>query len=187
MIRIDKHNQNFQELKWVISARSKTGIKPVMQNMFVDEQNFVCTDSMRLHIFESEANFKEAFNFENGLYEIVSEKRGEITFNKLPEDFGQFPNYKQVIPKETEEFTAVSKSYGNNSRAISTIYRDFFGKYPEINLCFNVNFLNDILNIGYPFSVNCAKPYGSFLMTPMVFKAENYLAAVIMPMQCKAD
>lgn len=188
MIKINKNQEGFNELKWTLQARSADKIKPIFSALFVDEDNFICTDSRRLHIFTSQ-EFKETNNFENGLYEVISGKGKELIFEKLPEDFGQFPNWKQVMPKETEEITVVNGCKNTcNARAISKIYTSFYKLFPDSSICFNPQYVFDVVHSPqYEFSVNTKNPGGEDLISPILFNYENVLQAVIMPIQSRND
>ena len=188
MIKINKNQDSFNELKWTLQARSTDKTRPIFSVLCVDENNFVCTDSRRLHVFTSQ-EFKEINNFENGLYEVISGKGKELIFEKLPEDFGQFPNWKQVMPKDTEEITVVNGcKYTCHAKAISRIYTSFYKLFPDSSISFNPQYVFDVVSETVnEFSVRIKNPGGGALISPILFNYENILQAVIMPIQSRND
>ena len=90
MIKIEKHEKDFQAVKWVLRARSVNNtFKPFYTCLFSDGENVVCTDGQRLHMI------KPVREVPAGLYDVISTTK-EIVLVESKVD-NSFPDYKQVL------------------------------------------------------------------------------------------
>ena len=196
MITISKTNKVvYGQMKWVLKARSKDEIKPVFTKVLItEEREIICCDSRRAHIIsDPECFFKDVAP---GLYDLIKEDSKEIILNESELSAGEYPNIKQIIPKEESvEFIGTYSTGTENYMvgiSLAKLYRDFYYKNPEGSFCMNFDFFKDTM-AGNEFSVFLMKEQGERYMRPIMFKAGSfngdYSIAVIMPMpvECKSE
>ena len=90
MIRFTKFDEGFDSIRFVLRARgTKDKTKPSFMGLYSDGENVVCCDSHRLQL--------APVKMQDGLFEVVKNTGAEIILGDMID--GQFPDYKQVIPK----------------------------------------------------------------------------------------
>lgn len=144
-IIIEKTNPMFQRIEWVLRARGTDKIKPVFHCLYADKENVVCTDSSRLHLTPNKRNDDSEEQFiPDGLYTVIQSKTNIVL---TPTDEGQFPNYKQVIPKKENAVFSTTIENGNSnmfiSKAAYILARIKEGVY------INLDFLSDCIKEKY--------------------------------------
>jgi len=186
MITVEKKYVNFNDVKFVLKAKGTDKSRPIFSKVEMDYDDvrkckvLICTDGRRLHILYDEIGFFT--DCENGQYDIVKSDAKEIVLN-LSAEQNQFPNWKQIIPKEG----GYRADFNVNVSTTSRIFKYFYNSCPNSSLGVNIDFLEDAYSYSYdrvtvqfsdPEQWNPSDKY----MQPMVLEY-LYLKAIIMPIQ----
>ena len=91
MIKIDKHNREFNLLKWVLSAAAQETSRYAINGVNFAGNKACCTDGRRLHIGTFLLN-----EFEEGTFEIITNTAKLIVLGEKID--GNFPNYDDIVP-----------------------------------------------------------------------------------------
>lgn len=177
-----KFDPEFDNFKWVLKSRSenKDYIKPIFNKVLIDEENIVCTNTRIMFIIP---NLVYGEKLKSGLYSIATNNNKEINLIEyITTD--QFPNYKNVLPKEKNIKLVYSAKTGFRESTIPKLYKSFYKSFPKETLAFNIKYFE--LALGkcdfFEFYVSMDKE-GKFINTaPILIKSEKR-EAIIMPIQ----
>ena len=93
LIELTDKTNDFYVFKFLCNAINKFQINIDLLDLYADAKSIVATDSRRLHKIDNENLLKPGF------YKILTNTSKKIILSKIPK-FGNFPNYKKVIPKK---------------------------------------------------------------------------------------
>lgn len=177
LIGIFKNEKNFEDIYFVLKARVLKAYNPIFTLLFVDEENLICTDSKRLHLFTKTK--EELIQLKNGLYEVIECNTSKIILSLCEDQNQKFPNWKQVIPEKT--LTKASQNIiWNPTLGISKAITILLRAINETNYI-NINYLKDILQ---PITKSNAQEFEIFLpkekYKPILFTSKQR-KAVLMP------
>lgn len=99
------------DLIWVLKACSTDDYLPLLQNLYVDDDCFVCTDGRRMHICSDIESLPDGLA--KGAYKVTVSKN-MIVF--VPYDT-EFPAYKKVIPDAKDN--KINLCLSNNDKKAS--------------------------------------------------------------------
>jgi hypothetical protein len=168
-ILIEKSGNNdtdFDNITWVLKARSKDKHKVNLAGVFIDGGLLVCTDGHRLHCYMTTRELA------SGNYDVKSATKKQIILQK--NDY-QFPQYEKVFPKNMA-FCQPFYCNGQKFRFLHVVYKN----YTIDNETFNDDFLNDVYMENS--EVMIAKEI-NLSFSPLIIFDGDYKAALIMP--CK--
>jgi len=129
MIRITKNEKDFDALRFVLRAVGKDPIKPAFTKLLSDNGVIVGCDSRRLHT--------AAVTLPDGFYEVIKNTASEIILEQTEFD-GQYPNYKQVLCSDRENFVPLKKFDSKFTGGAATIFQ-----IAQAGCCININFVED--------------------------------------------
>lgn len=164
LIVINKHDDCFNDLQWVLKARMK--FQHRFQHCLIVEYTKVwCTDNFRLHCIDK----PEEFDFlQQGLYIIDKCNKSEIVIH-YSENEEVRPNMFRIIPNDLK---CVLKFRGSSNYS-----EELYNLYKVCDVCVNLNYWIDITDEGFHYDV-----YYSGYLKPLMLKAYNRMA-LLMPIK----
>ena len=120
-------------LLWALKAKSNDSSRYVMNNIFVDGDDIVCTDGRRLHIWKGGRLISPLK--EEGMYQVI---KGGNYFIFNPVDDGDFPNYKKIIPakKDRQHKYDIVLNSGSASAAVGFLSHFYYKGKKSLNYQF---------------------------------------------------
>jgi DNA polymerase III sliding clamp (beta) subunit (PCNA family) len=179
MFKITKNEEAFNKFSWILRAVSKDKIKPIFCGLCVEAQKdkttIVASDSHRLHMATI-----DKIDLLDGTYEIVKATKSEIVLGDLID--GQFPNYKQVLFKTSNEsFKITFNELCGGAQAMYTLARR--------GVCIHPNYVKDAIID----NMNCVAAIKADIpnekcdsISPVMFSGDLGVA-VVMPIQMKKE
>ena len=156
------------QVKFVLRAVSKDPIKPAFTKLFSDNGVIVGCDSRRLHT--------APVALPDGFYEIIKNTSTEIILEQTDFD-GQYPNYKQVLCSERENFVALKKFDSKFTGGAQAVFQ-----IAQAGYCANINFIEDACKD----AENTRVSFGDAADSPIVIISELG-RAVIQPISIKPE
>lgn len=160
------------DLLWVLKARSNDANRYVLKYLNIDDTGYCCTDSRRVHFCKSKENLPQGL--ENGLYDVIIAK-DIIIFNPAE---GTFPDYKSVIPADSEKVLKVHLLKPNMAD-LSIAIINIAIKTQESKAGVNIEFVKDLS--GYSWDV-----MGNGEGKPIKCISDNLLA-ILMPLRINKE
>ena len=154
------------QVKFVLRAVSKDPIKPAFTKLLSDKGVIVGCDSRRLHTAE--------VTLPDGFYDVIKNTASEIILEQTEFD-GQYPNYKQVLCSDRENFVPLKKFDSKFTGGAQTIFQ-----IAQAGYCVNTNFIEDACKDAGDMRVS----FGEGADSPVVILNELG-RAVIMPIAIK--
>ena len=138
-------NDVFSAVSFVIRARGKDEVRPILTYMVVESDNdgkktLACTDGRRLHF----SNPIENLNFEPGLYRILKATPSLVWLDYLPPSplIGTYPSWRQVVPTNATCETEVTYSQASGEFALCVDIHKATGAF------FNLPYVIDCFPVG---------------------------------------
>jgi len=125
-----KSDQDFENIAWVLNARSDDKTRPNLMDVYSDKGLIVCTDGARLHTYTPTREIPD------GLYTIKTATKKLIVLEIDNDNI--YPDYERAFPRC--EFKHTMYCNGNKNPFIHTIYHDF----ADDECSFNLDFLVDV-------------------------------------------
>ena len=93
-IKIQKHSPGFNDVSWVLKARSKDESRPALLHVEVKKDSLCCTDGHRLHLL-----WENSLDIPPGIYEVMKSTKSEIILLRN-EDGPTFPDWSVFLSGE---------------------------------------------------------------------------------------
>jgi len=133
----------FDDLRWVLKARSTDETRYQLQHLRVDETLLGCTDGHRMHIAYNQ------FGLPSGTYEPVFKCRHEIIFLQV-NHCGSYPDiFSPIIWKHAEQGIALPDYYTHGFRQGTFETSNLFYQIAvKTGACVNFDYLRDAYSPG---------------------------------------
>lgn len=177
---ISKMAETFNDLSWVIKARSKDETRYNLHGVYFDGEAFVSTDGYRLHyaLFDPDSLPKEMIPKKKGVYDVVTANKKAITL-RLNKDF-EFPDYSQILP-DPKTFTNSQRCIlGRMVTPLTTLARYTFSLFADKG-CINLKYLEDLAIEDEEWEI-----FFIDYLSPVTFMNHSKLA-ILMPVRADID
>jgi len=133
-----KNDRSFEDLRWVLKARSTDKINQNIQGIYSDGGILVTTDGHRLHMISSD------LEIDDGNYQVISANQKQIILKKqdlqYPDYWRVFPTWKPTVTiscngSDNGLFRAVFQNFAENVSYPTDQLHDVYMDHAEVSMC----------------------------------------------------
>ena len=168
---MEKNHPLFNQLSFVLQARSTDDTREYMQILHIENEEAICTDGRRLHIYSGD------LHLEPGDYKVLSANKSQIILT--PTSDYNFVDWKRVMPKK-EDYKKVEGTLDMDCASLkktelNKLSKEYFAFIKQTDCLVDLTFFAALSD--HTWEVYYGENYESVLFE------NDELAAIIMPMQ----